>query len=408
MYIQEQEKPMPVKKSGGAFTVLTSSIVGAVIGGMLTIYGAPVLEQSGLLPGFFKQTTAQLNQVQQNQTQPAQETPKAEVQQTAAAATDLISAINQVKPAVVGVVNMQKASSFYQESSSDKDSGTGSGVVFKISGNEAYIVTNNHVVEGADKIEVALTDGKRVSAQIVGADSLTDLAVIKMDSKYAAKAASFGDSSKLQTGEQVVAIGNPLGLDLSSTVTQGIVSGTGRSIPVSTSAGQWDMNVIQTDAAINPGNSGGALINSAGQVVGINSMKISETGVEGLGFAIPSADVVPIVEKLMTSGKVERPYIGVGLKNLSELTQYIQSGELVVPSSLEKGIVITSVEGSSPGAQAGLKAKDVIVSIDNTAVGTVTDLRKYLYTKTTSGKAVTLGIYRDGKQMSLSLTPQMK
>ena len=129
----------------------------------------------------------------------------------------------------------------------------------------------------------------------------------------------FGNSDQLRAGDAVVAIGNPLGLDFSGTVTQGIVSAVNRSINVNTSAGEWEMNVIQTDAAINPGNSGGALLNSAGQVIGINSLKVSESGVEGLGFAIPSNEVIPFIEEMTLNGQVERPYIGIGLADLSQV-----------------------------------------------------------------------------------------
>lgn len=162
----------------------------------------------------------------------------------------------------------------------------------------------------------------KTRAELIGADALTDLAVLRIDSKYAPSTLEFGDSNSIRPGDQVLAIGNPLGLDLSRTVTQGIVSAVNRKITVSTSAGEWDLNVIQTDAAINPGNSGGALINTQGQVIGINSLKISESGVEGLGFAIPSNDVVPIVNEIIEKGHVERPYIGVSLASLDEIPQY--------------------------------------------------------------------------------------
>ena len=154
---------------------------------------------------------------------------------------------------------------------------------------------------------------------------MTDLAVLKIDEKYADEVLEFGDSDKLRAGEQVVAIGNPLGLDFSRTVTQGIVSAVNRSINVNTSAGQWDLNVIQTDAAINPGNSGGALLTIDGKVIGINSLKISRNGVEGLGFAIPSNDAVPLIEEMMKNGKIERPYMGISMAELEQIPRmYVQ------------------------------------------------------------------------------------
>ena len=185
-------------------------------------------------------------------------------------------------------------------------------------------------------------------------------------------------------------------------MTEGIVSGK-RTISVSTSAGEWELNVIQTDAAINPGNSGGALINSAGQVVGINSLKISQEGVEGLGFAIPSQDVKPIIEQLMQYGKVKRPYLGVGLQDLSEIPAQVRFEQLGLPENVTKGVVITAVEPSSPASRAGLQAKDVIVAINGTNIDSVSALRKYLYTKTKIGESIQLQILRNGKSMTVSL-----
>lgn len=163
---------------------------------------------------------------------------------------------------------------------------------------------------------------------MLGGDSLTDLAVVEISADHVEKVASFGDSSSLKAGESVIAIGNPLGKDLSRTVTQGIISGVDRTVSVDTSAGQTEMNVIQTDAAINPGNSGGALLNTKGEVIGINSMKISESGVEGIGFAIPSNDVKPIAEELMSKGKIERPFIGIGMMDLEQVPENYQTGTL--------------------------------------------------------------------------------
>ena len=222
---------------------------------------------------------------------------------------------------IVGIVNMKTQIQRYPQgffsqnanTSEPVENGSGTGVIFKKDRDHAYIVTNNHVIEGAEEIEITVHGGEKTTAELIGTDSLTDIAVLKIDSKYATNPLAFGDSSTLRAGETVLAIGNPLGLDLSNTVTQGIVSAVDRTIEVSTSAGNWDLNVIQTDAAINPGNSGGALVNTSGQLIGLNSLKIADDGVEGLGFAIPSKTIVPIIDEIMEKGKVERPYIGVGL-----------------------------------------------------------------------------------------------
>jgi serine protease Do len=270
-YEQPMSSYQPPKKRR-FFSWIAASIVGAVIGSGLTLYAAPMIG----LPSASSSTNESKETNISTESLPLQPTKST-------SNNNMVAAIENVADAVVGVVNIQKQADFFSDSIKDQEAGTGSGVIFKKDGNTAYIVTNNHVIEGANKVEVSLADGKRVEAEIVGADPLTDLAVLKIDGSYVKKVATFGDSTKLRIGEQVAAIGNPLGLDLSRTVTEGIVSGK-RTISISTSVGEWELNVIQTDAAINPGNSGGALINSAGQVVGINSLKISQTGVEGLGL----------------------------------------------------------------------------------------------------------------------------
>ncbi len=240
--------------------------------------------------------------------------------------------VENASKAIVGVVNFQKSTSHdlfggfgiqqNNQNGETVEAGTGSGVIWKKENGKAYIITNNHVIEGATRVEISLYNGKKTTAEVVGADALTDLAVLTIEDSYVNQTLTFGDSNSIRPGDSVLAIGNPLGLDFSRSVTQGIVSATNRSMTVNTSDGEWEVNVIQTDAAINPGNSGGALINSNGEVIGINSMKISESGVEGLGFAIPSNDVIPIVNELIKNGEITRPHLGVSLANVNELPQY--------------------------------------------------------------------------------------
>jgi serine protease Do len=382
-------------KRGRFFSWLAASLAGAVLGSAITLYAAPMIGISSpsSSAGETKQTSASAEALS--------------LQPTKSVSTNMVTAIENVTDAVVGVVNIQKQEDFFSNRTEDQEAGTGSGVIFKKDGNVAYIVTNNHVIEGANKVEVSLADGKRVKAEIVGADPLTDLAVLKIDGSRVTKVASFGDSSKLRIGEPVAAIGNPLGLDLSRTVTEGIVSGK-RTISVSTSAGEWELNVIQTDAAINPGNSGGALINSAGQVIGINSLKISETGVEGLGFAIPSEDVKPIVEQLMRYGKIKRPYLGMQLVDVADLSDEVRKEQLQLPDSVAAGAAVTAVEPFSPAADAGLQSKDVIVEINGQKVDSVSALRKYLYTKTKIGEKATVVFYRNGEKKTASITLQAR
>jgi len=337
-----------------------------------------------------------------------------QIDETSVSTSDTIKMINKVSPAVVGVVNIQKMSTenYYnyglptseEEGSQNKESGTGSGVIFKKDGDHAYIVTNNHVIEGADSIEVYLANEKKVEAKLIGADALTDLAVLEISSENVTEVAEFGDSDKLSVGQEVLAIGNPLGLDFSGSVTQGIISGLQRTVTVSTSAGEWDMDVIQTDAAINPGNSGGALVNLSGQVIGINSMKISSDGVEGIGFAIPSQEAKTIVNDLLADGSVQRAYVGVGLQSIAEIPQYVLERQLNLPADVTNGLVVTQVEAESPAAQAGIEAYDVIVSIDDTEVTSLSEFRKYLYSQTKNGDTVKIKLYRDGVVKTVSVT----
>lgn len=309
--------------------------------------------------------------------------------------------IEKSSKSIVGITNIQQQNNPFSQQQGRVESGTGSGVLFKKSGGSAYIVTNNHVIEGASNVEVSLYNGEKVEAQVVGADALTDLAVIKIAAEKVTDIIEFGDSTVLRPGDEVLAIGNPLGLDLSRTVTQGIVSAIDRSISVPTSAGEWEMNVIQTDAAINPGNSGGALINTDGKVIGINSLKISQNGVEGLGFAIPSKDVVPIVNQLIEKGKVDRPYLGVSLADLSQIPQmYLES----LPDDVDGGTMVTYLDPKSAAARAGIKEQDVIVGINDEKVDAASDLRRYMYTELKTGDQVKLKIYRDGKQMTVEVT----
>lgn len=308
--------------------------------------------------------------------------------------------VEEISPTIVGVINLQKAQSQFNLQSENVETGSGSGVIFKKDDKYGYIVTNNHVIEDANEIQVSLYSGKTVKAEVVGADALTDLAVLKIDRKYVNEVATFGDSSKLRTGDEVIAIGNPLGEEFSRTVTQGIISATERSISVSTSAGEWEITALQTDAAINPGNSGGALINANGEVIGINSLKISEEGVEGLGFAIPSNDVIPIAEELIQNGEIKRPYLGIQMYDISNIfPTYRQS----LFGKLENGIVVAGVEQGSPASKAGLKVNDVIVGIDGNEVKNIAELRKYLYSKVKPGNTVKIEFYRDGKKKTVSL-----
>lgn len=332
------------------------------------------------------------------------------VQQTANKTVNSLSdMVESASSAIVGIVTYQTPGNRFVQNAEAVQRGSGSGVVYKIDGDKAYIVTNNHVIEGAERLEVSLESGEKTAAELVGKDALSDLAVLTIDAKHADAVLEFGDSDKLRAGDEVVAIGNPLGLDFSGTVTQGIVSAVNRSINVNTSAGEWEMNVIQTDAAINPGNSGGALLDTTGQVIGINSLKIAENGVEGLGFAIPSNEVIPLIEEMEAHGKIERPYIGIGLANLDQVpSSYLQG----LPLDVKGGVMIASIDPKSSAAKAGLQTEDIITAINEKTINNATELRKFLYTELKVGDTATFTIYRgaDRKKIEVSLgnTPSAK
>jgi serine protease Do len=375
------------------FKGLVSTVAAGVVGSVLTL---TILPYTDYMENFNSKVESQVQGTNDSAIKPVS------LQQTSTKSNGSIAdTVEQLSKTIVGIENYQQrqSNSFYGSSDSSQSikSGTGSGVIFQKKNDIAYIVTNNHVVEGSSKLEVSLYNGEKVTGEIVGTDALTDLAVIKIDAKHVEATAQFGDSSSLRPGDQVYAIGNPLGLDLSRTVTQGIVSAINRSISVSTSAGNWETNVIQTDAAINPGNSGGALINPQGLVIGINSLKISENGVEGLGFAIPSNDVIPILNQLIENGKIERPYLGVGLADLEQIPEFYW------PSGVEGGVMITTVEDNSVAARAGLKVKDVIVSMNGTKVANSSELRKFLYTKVKNGDEIKMEVNRNGETTTITV-----
>jgi serine protease Do len=382
------QEPVPVKKSNKFKSILSTVMAGAV-GSAITLASVNFIE------------TDAGNQLQPQTESVTESNSNIVTTPTSAKSSGSIADIIETSSkSIVGITNIQSQSNPFSQSQGNVESGSGSGVIFKKEGNSAFIVTNNHVIEGASKVEVSLYNGEKVSAEVVGTDALTDLAVVKIDAAKAGDVIEFGDSSVLRAGDQVLAIGNPLGLDLSRTVTQGIVSAVDRSISVPTSAGEWEMNVIQTDAAINPGNSGGALINTDGKVIGINSLKISQNGVEGLGFAIPSNEAMPIVDQLIEKGKVERPYLGVSLADLAQIPDmYLDN----LPENVDSGTMVTYVDPDSAAAEAGLKEQDIIVGINDEKVENASDLRRYMYTKIQNGDNVELEIYRDGKQETLQV-----
>lgn len=341
---------------------------------------------------------------------------------TVEVSSGITKAVQVVDEAVVSVLNMQAGSDlgsygylfdFYNipapESSEGEgeleEAGSGSGVVYKTEGGDAYVVTNNHVVEGSDAVEVMFINGEKVPAEIVGSDVWTDLSVLKISAEYVTKVAEFGDSNSLVVGEPAIAIGSPLGTEFASSVTSGIISGKGRSVPVDTNGDgipDWNSTAIQTDAAINPGNSGGALVNIQGQLIGINSMKISTSTVEGMGFAIPSNDVKEIAAELEENGEVIRPYLGIQYQPLSLISEADKQNVLQLPETVTEGVVITSIVPGSPAAEAGLEAYDVIVSYNGEPVTDEVNLRQHIYS-TEVNATVDITFYRGQEQETVSV-----
>ena len=330
-------------------------------------------------------------------------TTKADKTVTIAKDATATSAYNKVSDAVVSVLNFsQIGKDSFQEASE------GSGVIYKKSGDAAYVVTNNHVINGAAQIQVMLHDGQKVTATLVGKDAMTDLAVLKIAADKVTTTAAFGDSNKIQVGQKVLAIGSPLGSQYASSVTEVIISAKKRLVESSSEDGQnyGGSTVIQTDAAINPGNSGGPLINFAGQVIGINSMKLSSsasgTSVEGMGFAIPSNQVVDIVNKLVKYGQVTRPAIGIGLVELSAVTVDDQKSLLKIPDTVKGGVVVMSLTPNGPAAKAGIQKYDVITGIDGKTVTGQADLREELY-KHDLNDTVTITYYHQAEKKTVKV-----
>ena len=321
-------------------------------------------------------------------------------------------AVDKVKDAVVSIITYSANSqnSLFGSGDSDTDTNTeqvsseGSGVIYKKDGKFAYLVTNTHVINGASKVDVRLADGTKVPGEIVGSDTFSDIAVVKISSEKVTTVAEFGDSSKLTVGETAIAIGSPLGSEYANTVTQGIVSSLDRNVSLKSEDGQAiSTKAIQTDTAINPGNSGGPLINIQGQVIGITSSKIASNGgtsVEGLGFAIPSNDAIHIIEQLEKNGKVTRPALGIQMVNLSNLNAS-DLQKLNIPGNVTSGVVVRSVQTNMP-ANGHLQKYDIITKVDDNAISSTTDLQSSLYSHSI-GDSMRVTYYRNGKEETTTI-----
>ncbi|RSI73243.1 Serine protease Do-like HtrA [Streptococcus oralis] len=323
-------------------------------------------------------------------------------------------AVNKVKDAVVSIITYSSSSSRQSsvfnadDTNSDSDNqqiaSEGSGVIYKKDDKDAYLVTNTHVINGASKVDIRLADGTKVPGEIVGSDTFSDIAVVKISSEKVTTVAEFGDSSQLSVGETAIAIGSPLGSEYANTVTQGIISSLNRNVSLKSEDGQAiSTKAIQTDTAINPGNSGGPLVNIQGQVIGITSSKIASNGgtsVEGLGFAIPSNDAQNIIKQLESNGKVTRPALGIQMVNLSNVGAS-DLRKLNIPSGLTSGVVVRSVQNNMP-ANGHLQKYDVITKVDDKEITSSTDLQHALYNHAI-GDTIKVTYYRNGKEETTSI-----
>ncbi len=281
----------------------------------------------------------------------------------------------------------------------DQEIGSGSGAIYKIENDEVYVITNAHVNKDGTVVNITFADQTTETGTIVGYDSLTDLALIKVKTDSKVEAFTIGDSSLVNKGEYVIAMGSPLGVQYQGSVSGGLISGTNRTV---SSSQDWDMTVFQIDAAINPGNSGGPLINMAGELIGINSMKISDTEVEGFGFAIPVNEVIPIVSQLEQNGKVVRPNLGINAIDLSQLSVFQRMREGIED---EEGIVVTRVIRGGPAQKSGMETGDIIVKLDDMEITSVKSFRQALYAKQVGDHTV-LTIRRNGQVKEIEVTLQ--
>ena len=379
-------------------------VVGSLTGGALILSGLAL--QNVVTP------TASQNQTDTVQAQGT----ASEFEET------IMKAVEKAKDSVVSIQNYQKESQqnnlygygtggenqvdLEDPSASQKLAGEGSGVIYKIDGDTAYLVTNNHVVENADSLKVKLADGTTEDGELVGRDAVSDLAVVKISSKNVKSAIKFADSDATKVGSIAIAIGSPLGSKFSNSVTQGIISGQSRIVPMDLNKdGQADIEttLIQTSAAINPGNSGGALLNKDGDLVGINSSKFSNVDVEGMGFAIPSKEVQRVIAQLEKDGKVTRPFIGISQNDLANITSRSKTEILKLKSDQTDGVVVTDTVKGSPAETAGLKKYDVITKIGDKEIKNILELRRELYAYNVGDK-VELTVLREGKETKVQIT----
>ena len=282
---------------------------------------------------------------------------------------------------------------------------SGSGFIYKTKDNKSYIITNNHVISGSNNFKATYTDGSVQELKLVGSDEYADIAVLETDERENFNAVSIGKSEEMRVGDTAFTVGAPLDDTYSWTVTRGILSGKDRLVEVSlsnTNQSDYIMNVMQTDAAVNSGNSGGPLCNSNGEVVGVVNAKISSTGVEGIGFAIPIEVAIEKAEQVISGSKTEYPYLGISMLNVTSALSYPQYNSYLQQNKISQGVIVIDVEKNSSADNAGIKTNDIILSIDNDDVENLAFLRYKLY-KYNVGDTIKLKVLRDGKEKTISV-----
>jgi serine protease Do len=280
--------------------------------------------------------------------------------------------------------------------------GSGTGFIYKKDDKYGYLITNHHVIDGADEVKIITTAGAETTAKILESDEYADIAVLSIDAQYADKVVEIGSSDDANVGDTIFTVGSPLGLEYMGTVTKGIISGKNRTVSVELTNGDYMVEVLQIDAALNPGNSGGPLLNINGQVIGVNSLKLVKSEIEGMGFALPIEVVMGFVDRLEKGQKISRPLIGVELTDVSDAYTLYRKG-ILVDGDIKNGVVISGVSKTSPGDQAGLKIGDVIIEINSNATNDIAHFRYNLY-KYSIGDIITIKYIRDGKTLETKVT----
>ena len=368
-----------MKNKKGILAVISAAVAGSIISTVITLSAVGIIKND-TAPSFGDASVVSSQAYKSDYALMADETEKTVL------SVEEIS--KRVGPSIVGISSTTKVQSYFGTQTGKQ---SGSGIIIDEKG---HIVTNYHVIENGSEIKVSLTSGNVYDAELVGGDEKTDIAVLKINANEELRVATLGNSDEVEVGSLAVAIGNPLASELFGTVTAGVISGVNRTITV----GQREMNLIQTDAAISPGNSGGALINKYGEIIGINSVKLVDDAAEGLGFAIPMNEAVPIIKDLMQYGYVKgRPMIGISVREITSEIAYYNN------LLSDHGLYIMSVTEGSGAEKAGLTRGDIIIECEGKAINTMTELNS-VRDKHKAGESISLTVLRGNKEIKVSVT----